>query len=159
MFVKAGSIVPLWPEGTLSWRTRDRTELDLDVYPGADGAFTLYEDDGVSRAYAAGQYAEQTFTVERAASGLAVRIGTSAGAYAGKVDSRRYRLTVHDLGLTAEVSAGGEVLTRYTDRATYDAAATGWYRDPSRAGITDIKLPPLASAASTTVSLRSGTGG
>ena len=155
LFVKAGSIVPLWPEGTLSWRTRDRTELDLDVYPGADGAFTLYEDDGVSRAYAAGQYAEQTFTVERAASGLTVRIGPSVGAYAGKVDSRRYRLTVHDLGLTTEVAAGSEVLTRYTDRAAYDAAATGWYRDPSRAGITDIKLPPLASAASATVSLRS----
>ena len=35
VFVKAGSIVPMWPEGTLSWQTRDTAELDLDVYPGA----------------------------------------------------------------------------------------------------------------------------
>lgn len=49
LFVKAGSIVLMWPEGTLSWRTRDTTELDLDVYPGAEAAFTLYEDDGWPR--------------------------------------------------------------------------------------------------------------
>jgi alpha-glucosidase len=153
LFVKAGSIVPMWPEGTLSWRTRDRTELDLDVYPGADGAFTLYEDDGVSRGYSRGEYAEQTFTSAATPDGLAVRIGPSVGAYAGKVTSRRYRLTVHDLGLTTEVAVGDTVLQRYTDKAAYDAAATGWYHDPSRAGITDIKLPAIGTDASSTVTL------
>jgi len=144
----------MWPEGTLSWRTRDRSQLDLDVYPGASGAFTLYEDDGVSRAYATGASAEQTFAVGDSPSGLTIGIGPSAGTYAGKADSRRYHLTVHDLGLTTAVSAGGTVVARFTDRAAYDAAATGWYRDPARAGITDIKLPALAAAASTTVLLR-----
>ena len=33
------------------------------VEPGAAGSFTLYEDDGVSRGYARGEFAEQTFTV------------------------------------------------------------------------------------------------
>jgi hypothetical protein len=75
------------------------------------------------------------------------------GSYAGKVDGRRYRLTVHDLGLTTQVSAGGTVLRQYTDPAEYAAAATGWYRDPARAGVTDIKLPALAAASSTTVTL------
>jgi alpha-glucosidase len=154
LFVKGGSIIPMWPDGTLSWRTRDRGELDLDVYPRDRGSFTLYEDDGVSRGYARGEYAEQTFTVGPTATGLAVGIGPSAGAYAGKPDSRRYRLTVHDLGLTTEVTLGDTVLARYTDKAAYDAAATGWYRDPSRAGITDVKLPPLALAGSATVVLR-----
>jgi alpha-glucosidase len=153
VFVKAGSIIPLWPEGTLSWRTRDRGELDLDVYPRADGDFTLYEDDGVSRGYSRGEYAEQRFTSAATADGLVVRIGPSVGVYAGKVDSRRYRLTVHDLGLTRSVSVGDVVLTRYPSREAYDAAAAGWYRDPARAGITDIKLPALASADSATVTL------
>jgi alpha-glucosidase (family GH31 glycosyl hydrolase) len=151
LFVKGGSIIPMWPEGTLSWRTRDRSELDLDVYPRDDGTFTLYEDDGVSRAYARGDYAEQTFTTTRTRSGIAVALGPNVGTYAGKADGRRYRLTVHDLGLTTQVTAGDTVLPRYDNAADYAAAATGWYRDPARAGITDVKLPPLAAAASTTV--------
>ena len=153
LFVKGGSIIPMWPEGTLSWRTRDRTELDLDVYPRTDGTFTLYEDDGVTRGYARGEYAEQAFSTATTPAGITVGIGPSVGTFAGKVDRRRYRLTVHDLGLTTQVTAGGAVLTRYRDKADYAAAATGWYRDPARAGITDIKLPPLASDTATTVTL------
>ncbi|MGH9008331.1 MAG: TIM-barrel domain-containing protein [Acidimicrobiia bacterium] len=153
LFVKAGSIIPMWPEGTRSWRTRDRSRLDLDIYPGATGSFTLYEDDGVSRGYARGEFAEQTFTVAPANGAITVGIGPSVGSYAGKVDSRRYRLTVHDLGVTTQVVAGGSVLPRYDDPSAYAAAGTGWYRDPARAGITDVKLPPLAAEASATVTL------
>ncbi|HYH48175.1 MAG TPA: TIM-barrel domain-containing protein [Acidimicrobiia bacterium] len=153
LFVKGGSIIPMWPEGTLSWRTRDRGRLDLDVYPDRPGSFTVYEDDGVSRGYARGEYAEQTFTVTPGPAGVTVGIGPSVGSYAGKVDRRRYRLTVHDGGTTTVVVAGGEVLPRYDDQAAYAAAATGWYRDPARAGITDIKIGALPADASATVTL------
>jgi alpha-glucosidase (family GH31 glycosyl hydrolase) len=153
LFVKAGSIVPMWPEGTRSWRTRDRGRLDLDVYPGAVGSFTLYEDDGVSRGYARGEFAEQTFTVSPTGAGLTVGIGPSVGRYTGKVDSRVYRLTVHDLGQTTRVAVGDTVLPRYDDPAAYAAAGAGWYRDPARAGITDVKLPALAAEGSAVVTL------
>ncbi|MCE0448256.1 hypothetical protein LT493_44720 [Streptomyces tricolor] len=33
LFVREGAIVPMWPEGTTSWQTRDRHELDWDLYP------------------------------------------------------------------------------------------------------------------------------
>jgi alpha-glucosidase len=153
LFVKAGSIIPMWPEGTLSWRTRDRSRLDLDIYPGQAGSFTLYEDDGVSRGYTRGEYAEQTFTVAPGPAGITVGIGPSVGDYAGKVDRRQYRLTVHDLGRTTRVAMGETVLPRHDDKVAFDAAGIGWYRDPSRAGISDIKLPPLAADASATVTL------
>ena len=153
LFVRGGSVIPMWPEDTRSWRTRDRSRLDLDVYPGDDGSFTLYEDDGVSRAYTRGEYAEQTFSVTPSPTGVTVAIGPSTGRYAGKVDRRAYHLTVHDLGLTTQVLAGDTLLPRYDDPAAYAAAATGWYRDPSRAGITDIKLPPFAADAATTIEL------
>ena len=153
LFVKGGSIIPMWPEGTLSWKTRDRSRLDLDVYPAQPGSFTLYEDDGVTRGYSRGEYAEQAFTVTPGATGITVGIGPSVGTYAGKVDRRAYRLTVHDLGVTTGVSVGDTVLPRYDDKAAFDAAATGWYRDPSRAGQTVVQLPPLAADASATVTL------
>jgi alpha-glucosidase (family GH31 glycosyl hydrolase) len=158
LFVKAGAIIPMWPEGTLSWQTRDRRQLDLDVYPQAAGAFTLYEDDGVTRGYTRGEAAEQTFTIAKAASGIAVRIGPSVGTYAGKVDGRRYRLTVHDGGATSRVVVGDAVLTRYLNKADYDAASTGWYFDPQRGGVTDVKVPALASDAAVTVTLASPSG-
>jgi hypothetical protein len=63
-------------------------------------------------------------------------------------------LTVHDLGATTGVAVGDTSLTRYDDKAAFDAAATGWYRDPSRAGQTIVKLPPLAADAAATVTLR-----
>jgi alpha-glucosidase (family GH31 glycosyl hydrolase) len=153
LFVKSGSIIPMWPEGTMSWRTRDRGRLDLDVYPREAGSFTLYEDDGVTRAYARGEYAEQTFTTTPTATGVSVRIGESVGSYAGKAGDRRYRLTVHDLGRTTAVAADDIVLPRFFDRASYDAAGAGWYLDPSRAGITDVKLPPLPADAALSITL------
>jgi alpha-glucosidase (family GH31 glycosyl hydrolase) len=95
LFVKGGSIVPMWPEGTLSWATRDTGQLDLDLYPDGDSTFTLYEDDGVTRAYAVGEYAEQTFTVAASDTEVALTIGASAGHYAGQPTSRAYLVRIH----------------------------------------------------------------
>ena len=57
-------------------------------------------------------------------------------------------------GVRRGVAFGDTVLPRYDDPAAYAAAATGWYRDPARAGMTDIKLPLLAADAAATVTLR-----
>ena len=60
MFVRAGSILPLGPEmqyvGEKSW-----DNLEIRVYPGADGSFTLYEDEGDGYNYEQGYYATITF--------------------------------------------------------------------------------------------------
>jgi alpha-glucosidase len=99
LFVKGGSIVPMWPEGTLSWQTRATDALDLDVYVDADpdSAFMLYEDDGVTRRYQQGEYAEQVFSVGGPSGGGAVEltIGASRGSYSGQPASRRYLVRLH----------------------------------------------------------------
>ena len=46
----AGAIVPLQPAETVSSHTDNPEALQLLVFAGASGAFTLYEDDGVSLA-------------------------------------------------------------------------------------------------------------
>ena len=48
VFVRAGSIIPM-------------SHDELHVYPGADGSFTLYEDDGTTMAYQKGQCSRVTF--------------------------------------------------------------------------------------------------
>ncbi|MEA3339064.1 MAG: glycoside hydrolase family 31 protein, partial [Chloroflexota bacterium] len=54
MLMRAGAILPLVPlASTTDAIPRDR--LTLAVFPGADGAFRLYEDDGITETYRDGQ--------------------------------------------------------------------------------------------------------
>ena len=52
LFVKAGSIVPLGSE-TLS-ASLPQTVASVRVYPGANGSFTLFQDDGNTYSYEKG---------------------------------------------------------------------------------------------------------
>lgn len=54
LFVRAGSILPL---GSAIESTNEKQSITkLRVYPGADGDFTLYSDDGKTYAYESGHY-------------------------------------------------------------------------------------------------------
>jgi hypothetical protein len=55
LYVKAGSIVPLGPVKQFATEKVD-APLDVYVYPGADGRFSLYEDDGVSMDHTRGVF-------------------------------------------------------------------------------------------------------
>jgi alpha-D-xyloside xylohydrolase len=55
IFVRAGSIVPLGPE--LQYTAEKPADpISLYVYPGADGEFSLYEDDGLTNAWEKGEF-------------------------------------------------------------------------------------------------------
>jgi alpha-D-xyloside xylohydrolase len=55
LYVRAGSIVPTGP-AIQSTTEQNTGSVTLNVYTGANGSFSLYEDDGVSRQYLHGQY-------------------------------------------------------------------------------------------------------
>ena len=61
---KAGGIVPLQSEEELSSRTDNPVMLDLLVFCGADGEFTMYEDDGISMAFEEGYSVRTRFCLE-----------------------------------------------------------------------------------------------
>ena len=55
LFVRAGAIVPMGP--VMQYVDQDRAApLTITVYTGADGSFSLYEDDGTSEQYKEGAY-------------------------------------------------------------------------------------------------------
>jgi len=60
LYIKAGSILPVGPEvqyaGEKKW-----DNLELRIYAGADGEFTLYEDEGDNYNYEKGVYSTITF--------------------------------------------------------------------------------------------------
>ena len=55
LYVSAGAAIPMGP---VKQYTAEKVSapLELVIYPGADGRFTLYEDDGVSFAYEKGMF-------------------------------------------------------------------------------------------------------
>lgn len=54
LLVRAGSIVPFAPVQQYVGEKQD-SPLELRIYPGADGQFTLYDDDGLTYRYEQGQ--------------------------------------------------------------------------------------------------------
>ena len=103
MFVRAGSIVPLGPEmqyvGEKTWE-----KLELRVYPGADAAFTLYEDEGDNYNYERGQYATIAMTWNDRARTLT--IGGRQGSYPGMLTRRQFTAVLPD-GTTRTVDYDG----------------------------------------------------
>jgi len=55
LFVRAGAIIPTGPVRQYTGEP-STAPLTLTIYPGADGAFMLYEDDGISFAYRKGAW-------------------------------------------------------------------------------------------------------
>ena len=53
--MRAGSIVPIGP-AIQHTGNNSHSPVTLNVYTGANGSFSLYEDDGTSRQYLHGQY-------------------------------------------------------------------------------------------------------
>jgi alpha-glucosidase/alpha-D-xyloside xylohydrolase len=59
LYVKAGSILPIGPVKQYADQYADQEAaepLTLRAYPGADGNFSLYEDDGISYGYEHGGF-------------------------------------------------------------------------------------------------------
>ena len=89
MFVRAGSIVPMGPEmqyvGEKSW-----DNLELRVYPGADGQFVLYEDEGDSYNYEKGAYS--IIHVKWNERARTLTIEARQGTFKGMLQERRFTI-------------------------------------------------------------------
>ncbi|MFI6151253.1 TIM-barrel domain-containing protein [Kitasatospora sp. NPDC051170] len=146
LFVRGGAIVPMWPKGTLSWESRDRGELDYDLYPSERGSstYTLYEDDGVSRQYAGGASATQRVDVHANPVVTTVKVGASEGSYTGKPQARSYRFTVHGQGAPSFVATDDGPLPQLDSAAELDAADSGWYHDEAT-GLTEVKTAKVST--------------
>ena len=93
MFVRAGSILPLGPEmqyvGEKAW-----DNLELSLYPGADGTFTLYEDEGDSYNYERGVYTTIPFVWKDKTNTLI--IGARQGSFPGMLQTRKFTIVLPD---------------------------------------------------------------
>ena len=93
MFVRAGSILPLGPEMQYVGE-KSSDHLELRVYPGADGNFTLYEDEGDGYNYDKGVYSTIDFSWNDRTRTLT--IADRQGAYPGMSAKRKFTVVLPD---------------------------------------------------------------
>jgi alpha-D-xyloside xylohydrolase len=91
LYVRAGSIVPMGP--TMEWSTEKPADpIEIRVYPGADGDFTLYEDENDNYDYVKGQHATIPLHWDDAAKTLT--IGARQGSFSGMLEKHTFNVVV-----------------------------------------------------------------
>jgi alpha-D-xyloside xylohydrolase len=88
LFVKAGAVLPYGPSVQSSAEKAD--PLELRVYRGANGTFTLYEDEGDNYNYEKGTYSTIPFNWDEKSATL--QIGARQGQFPGMMNSRTFRV-------------------------------------------------------------------
>lgn len=93
LFVRAGSILPVGPE--MQYADEKSAELiTLFVYAGADGEFSLYEDEGDNYNYEKNEFATIPFSYNDDKSELV--IGDRTGRFNGMIKERRFKIVKVD---------------------------------------------------------------
>lgn len=114
VYVKAGSILPFGPEEQYS-SEKPLDTLEVRVYPGADGSFTLYEDEGDNYNYEKGQFSEIKFTWNEAARTLTIH--PRRGSYKGMSARRTFHIV-----LVGPQSGKGSLPMKATASVGYDGS-------------------------------------
>jgi len=89
LYVRAGSILPLGPDIQYA-AEKSADPIELRVYRGANGAFTLYEDENDTYDYEKGFHATIPFSWDETAHTLT--IGDRTGSFPGILERRTFRV-------------------------------------------------------------------
>ena len=111
LFVKAGSILPLGPD--VQYTSEKKWDnLEVRVYAGADGEFTLYEDEGDNYNYEKGAFSTIKFSWNDKTGKLT--IGKREGEFKGMIQSRKFNVVIIKNGTASEpktIEYSGETIT------------------------------------------------
>jgi alpha-D-xyloside xylohydrolase len=89
LYVRAGSIIPIGPN--VHYAAEKRWDnLEIRVYAGADGEFTLYEDENDNYNYEKGMYSTITFAWDDAKQVLT--INDRKGSFPGMLNERNFNI-------------------------------------------------------------------
>lgn len=118
VFVRAGAVIPTIPVrtgATLGLATKQYTELEFSVYPGATaGSTAVYEDDAHTRNYLTGQFAWTNGSYTVANGELTFKAATT-GHYDEMPTSRVFRLKIINGNAPSSVTVDGVAATFNVD--------------------------------------------
>jgi alpha-D-xyloside xylohydrolase len=101
VYVRAGSILPFGPKVQYA-AEKKWDDLEIVVYPGASGDFTLYEDENDNYNYEKGKYSEIKFHWDDKKHTLTIAERT--GSFDGMIGDRKFNIVVAPAAGDAEGS-------------------------------------------------------
>jgi alpha-D-xyloside xylohydrolase len=126
LYLRAGSIVPMGPE--LQYAAEKPADpIELRVYRGADGAFSLYSDENDNYDYEKGAFSHIPITWSEATQTLT--IGDQTGSFPGMLAKRMF----HIVWVRKNHGAGEEVVDKADADVSYEGHAV------------TVKAPPASS--------------
>ena len=175
LFVKAGAIIPRWPE-TNFFNQAPADPMYLELWPAGSTAFVLYEDDGVTRDALPPTSAFTKTAIEvvapsnylqssTAAGNVTVSVGAAQGAFNGQLSSRGWWMNVRcrHPPLQVVLLAANDapvLLPQMQSEAELEHSGHGWFHDaslqPAIGGLLMIKVPSMATATPFSVTLSEG---
>jgi alpha-D-xyloside xylohydrolase len=91
LYIKAGSVIPFGPK--VQYATEKKwNNLEIRIYPGADGEFVLYEDENDNYNYEKGAYSAITFHWDDKSRVLT--ISERSGHFSGMLEKRSFVLNM-----------------------------------------------------------------
>jgi alpha-D-xyloside xylohydrolase len=115
LYVRAGSIVAMGPD--VEYATQKPADpIELRVYPGANGSFTMYEDENDNYDYEKGSRA--TIRIDWDDAGRKLTIGERMGKFPGMLETRTFRIVVvhDDHGTGIEPAAQADKVVAYSGK-------------------------------------------
>jgi alpha-D-xyloside xylohydrolase len=112
LYVKAGSVLPIGPRVQYA-EEKKWDDLEIRIYPGANGKFVLYEDENDNYNYEKGIFS--TITFDWADKKKTLTINDRKGSFPGMLNNRKFNIVIVSAG-----KGGGENAAAQPDKeATY----------------------------------------
>lgn len=128
LFVPAGSILPMGPD--ISYADTAADPIELRVYTGADGSFTLYEDEGDNYNYEKGYFATTPISWDETTQDLT--IGPTTGTFPGMLTNRTFNV----VWVSEGHGIAGTVTTDYDKQIEYYGGSLTLNKTTGEMGVT-----------------------
>lgn len=138
LLVRGGALLPLGPTHAFIADGHVFDALELHAYPPYPARFTLYEDDGLTRAYQRGEFARTTFSVSEANDELVIEVQPEPGPWRPPFARRAITVVLHGVGGSIAATSTEPVTVGY-DAAT-DCARLSFELAPGAAGLARVRV-------------------
>ena len=170
LFVRAGAIIPMWPEMNF-FDAAPHDPMYLELWPAGNSSFSLYEDDGITRAALppTNAFARTAISVSAPAAYLnastsgnvTVAVAGAQGAFDGQLASRGWMLDIRcrspPLDVVLTVGGADSLLPEAQSEAELEYLPAAWFFNyNAERGVLMVKLSNMAAAAGFTVTLSNG---
>ncbi len=91
LYIKAGAVIPIGPDVQYT-EEKSWDNLEIRIYEGADGEFTLYEDENDNYNYEKGMYSTIKFSWDD--SKKVLTIGKREGTFPGMIENRQFDVKI-----------------------------------------------------------------